>query len=287
MTYPFRNLPPFITGQDGYTIRNEPNAVGSYRRTVQVPAEWNGREIYLHFNGVYSAAYVWVNGKKVGYTQGPNNDSEFNVTKYLKAGKENLVCVEVYRWSDGSYLEDQDMFRMSGIHREVYLEARQKMHTHDVYITSHLNRNLKRAQMNVDLKVLNLGKKTGNIRAEVELIGPDGKRVQTAITGRTEPLSKGDTATLKLSMDVANPALWTAETPNLYTVNVSLNGDISTQKYGFRKIENREGKVFINNSRVLFKGANRHDTDPIYGKAVPLESMTLAYMPSATIMVSI
>ena len=273
VTYPFRNLPPFITGQDGYTILNEPNAVGSYRRTVQVPAEWNGREIYLHFNGVYSAAYVWVNGKKVGYTQGPNNDSEFNVTKYLKAGKENLVCVEVYRWSDGSYLEDQDMFRMSGIHREVYLEARQKMHTHDVYITSHLNRNLKRAQMNVDLKVLNLGKKTSNIRAEVELIGPDGKRVQTAITGRTEPLSKGDTATLKLSMDVANPALWTAETPNLYTVNVSLNGDISTQKYGFRKIENREGKVFINNSRVLFKGANRHDTDPIYGKAVPLESM--------------
>ena len=273
ITYPFRNLPPFIQGQEGFTILKEPNAVGSYRRTVEVPAAWDGREIYLHFNGVYSAAYVWVNGKKVGYTQGPNNDSEFNVTRYLKPGQQNLVCVEVYRWSDGSYIEDQDMFRMSGIHREVYLEARQKLHTQDVYLTSQLSGDLRHAKMNMRLKVLNAGKKAGSIKADVALVGPDGKLVQTAIIGRTEPLAKGDTATLLLTMDVEKPLLWTAETPNLYTVNVALGGDISTQKFGFRKIENRDGRVFINNSRVLFKGADRHDTDPIYGKAVPLESM--------------
>ncbi len=273
ITYPFRNLPPFIQGQEGYTILNEPNAVGSYRRTVQVPADWNGREIYLHFNGVYSAAYVWVNGKKVGYTQGPNNDSEFNVTRYLKPGSQNLVCVEVYRWSDGSYLEDQDMFRMSGIHREVYLEARQKLHTQDVYLTSQLSNDLRHARMNLQMKVVNAGKKVGNIKADIALIGPDGKLVGSGIVGRTEPLAKGDTATLQLVMDVESPLLWTAETPNLYTVNVALGGDISTQKFGFRKIENRDGRVFINNSRVLFKGADRHDTDPIHGKAVPLESM--------------
>lgn len=273
ITYPFRNNPPRIQGQEGYTILGEPNAVGSYRRTVQVPAAWDGREIYLHFNGVYSAAYVWVNGKKVGYTQGPNNDSEFNVTRYLKMGKENLVCVEVYRWSDGSYLEDQDMFRMSGIHREVYLEARQKVHTHDVYLTSHLSRDLAHARMNVQLRVLNISKKASPVKADVALIGPDGKTVQTAIVGQTALLAKGDTATLEVMMEVERPLLWTAETPNLYTVNVTVNGDVSTQKFGFRQIENRNGQVFINNRRVLFKGADRHDTDPVYGKAVPLESM--------------
>lgn len=273
VTYPFRNLPPFIKGQEGYTILNEPNAVGSYRRTVEVPAAWDGREIYLHFNGVYSAAYVWVNGKKVGYTQGPNNDSEFNVTRYLKPGRQNLVCVEVYRWSDGSYLEDQDMFRMSGIHREVYLEARQKVHTHDVYLTSHISPDLRHARMNMSLRVLNAGKKAGRVRADVALVGPDGRLVQTGIVEQTDPLAKGDTATLSISMDVEQPLLWTAETPSLYTVNVKVNGDISTQKFGFRKIENRDGRVFVNNSRVLFKGADRHDTDPVHGKAVPLESM--------------
>ena len=273
VTYPFRNLPPFIKGQEGYTILNEPNAVGSYRRMVKVPAAWDGREIYLHFNGVYSAAYVWVNGKKVGYTQGPNNDCEFNVTRFLKPGNDNLVCVEVYRWSDGSYLEDQDMFRMSGIHREVYLEARQKLHTQDVYLTTQLSNDLKQAKLNVQLQVLNMGKKVRDIKADVALIGPDGKTVAKGIVGHSEPVAKGGTATLNMTMDVKNPLLWTAETPNLYTVNVTVNGDISTQKYGFRKIENRGGRVYINNSRVFFKGANRHDTDPTYGKAVPLESM--------------
>lgn len=114
ITYPIRNNPPFIQGQRGYTVEKEPNAVGSYRREFSLPADWKNKEVFIHFDGVYSAMYLWINGKKVGYSQGANNDAEFNITQYVKPGK-NILAVEVYRWSDGSYLEDQDMFRLSGI----------------------------------------------------------------------------------------------------------------------------------------------------------------------------
>ena len=286
VTYPFKNLPPFIRGQEGYTVVNEPNAVGSYRRTVTVPASWDGREIYLHFNGIYSAAYVWVNGQKVGYTQGPNNDSEFDVTKYIKPGTENLVCVEVYRWSDGSYIEDQDMFRMSGIHRDVYLEARQKLHVQDVKLTSMMGGRGRRggqesmangqwkpgrAFLGIDIALQNMGKKATDARIDVELVNPAGKTIQTAILQVTG-IEKG-IKPAQLRLEVQNPELWTAETPNLYTVNIAVGGDVYTQKYGFRRIENRDGRVFINGKRVMFKGADRHDTHPVYGKAVPVESM--------------
>ena len=278
VTYPFKNLPPFIKGQDGYTVVNEPNAVGSYRRTITVPASWDGREIYLHFNGIYSAAYVWVNGQKVGYTQAPNVDAEFDVTKYIKPGIENLVCVEVYRWSDGSYIEDQDMFRLSGIHRDVYLEARQKLHVQDVKITSMMGGrgrrggdNFSRAFLGIDVTLQNLDKKAADARVDVELVNPAGKTIQTAILQVSD--IKNGKKDAKLNLEVQNPELWSAEKPNLYTINISVGGDVYTQKYGFRKIENRNGQVFINGKRVMFKGADRHDTHPIYGKAIPVESM--------------
>lgn len=272
VTYPFKNQPPLILGQEGYTVVKEPNAVGSYRRTFKMPAEWKEREIYLHFNGIYSAAYVWVNGKKVGYTQGPNNDTEFDVTKYVKAGQENLVCVEVYRWSDGSYLEDQDMFRMSGIHRDVYLEARQKLYAKDVYITSNISEDLAKAELKVDVEFENLGKKA-SAEAEVTLYDPEGQKVGSSTTSLSNLLDKSQCAKAIATISVAKPSLWSAEKPNLYTVNVKVGGDIYTQKYGFRKIENRNGQVFVNNKRVMFKGTDRHDTHPLYGKAVPVESM--------------
>ena len=282
VTYPIKNQPPFIRGQEGYTVLNEPNAVGSYRRTIKVPASWNGREIYLHFNGIYSAAYVWVNGKKVGYTQGPNNDAEFDVTRYLKTGEENLVCVEVYRWSDGSYIEDQDMFRMSGIHRDVYLEARQKLHVQDVKLTNMMRGargkeqgarggDFRRAFLNIDVALQNLNKKATDARIDVELVNPQGKTIQTGILQVTD--IENGIKPAHLTLEVQNPELWSAEKPNLYTVNIAVGGDVYTQKYGFRKIENRDGRVFINGKRVMFKGANRHDTHPVYGKAVPVESM--------------
>ena len=281
VTYPIKNQPPLIRGQEGYTVLKEPNAVGSYRRTIHVPAEWKGREIYLHFNGIYSAAYVWVNGKKVGYTQGPNNDAEFDVTDFLKTGEENLVCVEVYRWSDGSYIEDQDMFRMSGIHRDVYLEARQKLHVQDVKLTTMMGGRgrrgggeegaFRRAFLGIDVALQNLGKKPADARIDVELVDPKGKTVQTAILQVTGVENGIQPA--RLTLEVQDPELWSAEKPNLYTVNIAVGGDVYTQKYGFRKIENRGGQVFINGKRVMFKGADRHDTHPVYGKAIPVESM--------------
>ncbi|MCH5168628.1 MAG: DUF4981 domain-containing protein [Prevotellaceae bacterium] len=280
VTYPFRNQPPLIRGQEDYTVLKEPNAVGSYRRTVTIPAQWDGREIYLHFNGIYSAAYVWVNGQKIGYTQGPNTDSEFNVTPHVKPGEENLICVEVYRWSDGSYLEDQDMFRMSGIHRDVYLEARQKLHLQDARLTSAIGSRggrregsepFRRALLNIDLTLQNLNKKPADTRIDVELVDPAGKTIQTAILQVTD-IKKG-TRSAQLNLEVQNPSLWSAETPSLYTVNITVGGDVYTQKYGFRKIENRDGRVYINGKRIMFKGADRHDTHPLYGKAIPVESM--------------
>ena len=273
VTYPFKNQPPYIRGQEGYTVVKEPNAVSSYRRTFEVPASWNGREIYLHFNGIYSAAYVWVNGQKVGYTQGPNNDSEFDVTQYLKIGQQNLVCVEVYRWSDGSYLEDQDMFRLSGIHRDVYLEARQKVQVQDAYLTTRFGRRgYGRATLNIDLTLQNLDKKAQDAVVECKLYDPKGQIVQICKMTAAK-LQKGEKRTIRPFFQVREPQLWSAETPNLYTVDIIVNGDVSTQKYGFRNIENRNGQVFINGKRVMFKGADRHDTHPVYGKAIPVESM--------------
>ena len=271
ITYPFKNQPPFIQPQEGYTAVKEPNAVGSYRRTFVLPKEWKERQVYLHFNGIYSAAYVWVNGKKVGYTQGANNDAEFDVTRYVKPGKENLVCVEVYRWCDGSYLEDQDMFRLSGIHRDVYLEARQKLHVRDAYATSQLSADLSQAQVKVELEVQNLSSAT-DASPVVTLLDPQGKVVAKA-SAEFHSLKKGALSKGTVTLDCANPLLWTAETPNLYTIQIALNGDISTFRYGLRRIENRNGRIYINNQRVFFKGANRHDTHPRFGKAVPVESM--------------
>ena len=152
VTYPFLNNPPFIQAQRGYTMEKEPNPVGSYRREFNLPADWAGKEVYLHFDGVYSAFYVWVNGKKVGYSQGANNDAEFNVTSYVRKGT-NTVAVEVYKWSDGSYLEDQDMFRFGGIHRDVYLMARPKAHVRDIRTETAFNDDLSVATLHTVVAV--------------------------------------------------------------------------------------------------------------------------------------
>ena len=156
---------------------DEPNPVGSYRRDFNIPDDWKGSEIFIHFDGVYSAMYLWVNGKKVGYSQGANNDAEFNITKYVKPGK-NVLAVEVYRWSDGSYLEDQDMFRLSGIHRDVYLFATPKLRLRDYYLTaSFTGDDLSKAIFNVRTNVTNYGKTVDEAVVDITLLDQDGKQV--------------------------------------------------------------------------------------------------------------
>ena len=275
--YPFRNNPPFIQTQEWYTVMNEPNAVGSYRRNFVLPADWKDKEVFVHFDGIYSAAYVWVNGKRVGYTQGSNNDAEFRITPYVRIG-ENTIAVEVYRWCDGSYLEDQDMFRLSGIHRDVYLIATPKVRLRDIHLSSSFSDDLDKAELKVRAEVHNYGKKTQDATLRVSLLNPDGKLVRT-VTMAIGQIDGGRENTCEGGIAVSGPLLWSAETPHLYTVNFELVDsqgnvlEVTTQKYGFRKIEIRDNKVYINNALVLFKGVNRHDIHPRFGKAVPVESM--------------
>lgn len=275
IAYPMKNEPPYIRPLPGYTLENEPNPVGSYRTDFTLPEDWRGSEVYLHFNGIYSAAYIWVNGRKVGYTQGANNDAEFLITEYVKPGS-NILAVEVYKWSDGSYLEDQDMFRLAGIHRDVYLVARPKTHLRDVYLTSDISENLSEAVLNISAEAVNRGRAVENASLKVSLNDAFGNTVGTAVIpfGRVS-----GAAAASGQIVVRAPHLWSAEIPYLYSVDMELVGtdgkvlEATFQKFGFRKIEIRGRKVYVNNAPVLFKGVNRHDTHPRYGKAIPVESM--------------
>ena len=279
ITYPFPNNPPFFSKRRGYTVNDEPNAVGSYLTEFPLPADWKNSEIFLHFDGVYSAFYVWVNGKKVGYSQGANNDAEFNVTQYVKPGV-NKLAVEVYRWSDGSYLEDQDMFRLSGIHRDVYLTALPKAAAiRDILLRDTISTDFGQATLTAHTEVRNFtgGKSVAAVR--MSLIAPDGKEIAT-VSSPSVTVPAKDSVIVNTKITVNKPELWSAETPNLYTVNFEVldaKGNVTeatTQKYGFRTITiGSDNKVYVNGKKTLFKGANRHDTHPQLGKAVPAESM--------------
>ncbi len=278
ITYPYLNNPPLIRSQKGYTNEKEPNPVGSYRRNFTLPKDWDGQEIILHFDGVYSGMYVWINGEKVGYSEGANNDAEFNITKYLKKG-ENMIAAEVYRWTDGSYLEDQDMFRLSGIHRDVYLYAVPKTHIYDFHTESEfMGDDYSSGIFKVKVHMKNVDSKSAKKHnLKVTLIAPDGAEVLTL----NQPVEvNGNTETdYFLRAKVDKPALWSAEKPNLYTVILSLQDNKGNEteaissKFGFRNIEIKNKRVYINNQQVFFKGVNRHDTHPRFGKAIPVESM--------------
>lgn len=269
VTYPILNNPPFIQAQSHYTVEKEPNAVGSYRREFTIPKDWSDKEIYLHFDGVYSAFFVWVNGKQVGYSQNSCNDARFDITKYVKTGK-NTVAVEVYRWCDGSYLEDQDMFRLSGIYRSVRLVATPKVHLADIALSSTFAADYSQATLGISALVERVGNAaSASVRAT--LLDPNGKEVGKA--------SQDITGKGSLSISVNKPALWNAETPNLYTLLVEVldaKGNVTEAtalKHGFRNIEIKNNKLYINGMLTLLKGANRHETHPKYGKAVPVESI--------------
>ncbi|MGQ8336975.1 glycoside hydrolase family 2 TIM barrel-domain containing protein [Sunxiuqinia sp. A32] len=278
ITYPFLNKPSLIRPQKGYTNEKEPNPVGSYRRNFNIPEGWDGKEVFLHFDGVYSGLSVWVNGKKVGYSQGANNDAEFNITDFVKTG-ENMIAAEVIRWSDGSYLEDQDMFRLSGIHRDVFLYATPKLHVRDYHLKNEFtNDNYESALFKVDASVKNLGSKINKANTlEVTLLDPAGNEVVT-LEQKVNDLNKEEKV-FQLQAQVENPMLWSAENPNLYSVIVSLkdeNGaetEAMSSKFGFRNVEIKNKRLYINNEQVFLKGTNRHDTDPVYGRAIPVETM--------------
>ncbi len=279
--YPHDNKPPYIqarpTFNDGgknYGI----NPVGSYVRFFDLPANWQNRRVFIHFGGIYSAAKIYLNGHYIGYTQGSNNDAEFDLTKYLRQ-KNNRLAVQVYRWSDGSYLECQDMFRMSGIFRDVYLYNTPMAAIRNHYITTDLQEkdNWQSGDMNIRLTFDNRSCLQGKRNIKVRLLSPENKILATEETEIT--FTGKDTIREKtINIPLNNIQLWTAETPTLYTVHIIQSNKGQEEmafstKYGFRDIKIKGTLVYINGKRVFFKGVNRHDTHPLYGRAVPTESM--------------
>ena len=273
--YAFLNNPPYVKNK---VAGVGDNPVGSYRRTFTLPEGWNEKNVFLHFDGLYSAAYVWVNGEYVGYTQGGNNDHEFDLSAHVRTG-ENSICVQVFRWSDASYLEGQDMFHMSGLHRDVYLYATPKAFVRDHYITAELNSTFDGGSMNVALEFDNREEADVEKNIEVELVSPDGNVVATKnVTVELAANISG----VKKNVDfeaLASLLPWTTETPNLYTVVVrqkDASGNeemVFSTKYGFRHIEIKNGVVLINGQRVYFKGVNTQDTHPLYGRTMDIATM--------------
>mgnify|MGYP003084606765 FL=1 len=251
----YKNNPPYVP------IEN--NHVGSYRKKIIIPAEWSGKEIFAHFGSVTSNMYLWVNGKYVGYSEDSKLEAEFNLTKYLKPGK-NLIAFQVFRWCDGTYLEDQDFFRYSGVGRNCYLYSRNKKYIQDIRVTPDLDSNYTNGTLNVALNL------NGSGTVELNLTDPAGKSVATAqVNGNGQK---------SVVMDVSNPEKWTAETPNLYTLTATLKNGSNTLevipvKVGFRKIELKGGQILVNGQPVLFKGADRHEMDPDGGYVVSRERM--------------
>lgn len=275
--YPFENNPPFIDVKKQYKGLYGENPVGTYHRTFNIPKNWEKKRVFLHFDGLYSGAYVWCNGKKVGYCEASNNDAEFELTQYLKEGV-NELYVQVFRWTDASYLEGQDMFHMSGLHRDVYLFAVERVFISNHYITSTLDANYsyKKGYFNIELTLDNpTGKKVEKI-IEIELL--DAKKQLVWKIERKEVLKEKETK-INLNHLLDNVELWNAETPNLYTVIIRQKDKkgneemVFSTKYGFRDIKIANNCVYINGERVLFKGVNTQDTHPLYGRSIDVNTM--------------
>ena len=245
----FDNNPPYIGETNNYT--------GSYRRTFDLPADWSGQEVYFHVGSATSNLFLWVNGKYVGYSEDAKVAAEFNITKYLKKGQ-NLIAMQVMRWCDGSYLEDQDFWRFTGIAREVYLYARPKVHIQDVVVTQDWAVDARRGILKVDAKT------SGKARVTVNFIFPDGKM--------------GDDFGVNEEIYLNDVKPWSAEQPQLYTVLITLKqGDkvleVIKQRVGFRHIEIKGGQLLVNGQPILIKGADRHELDPDGGYIVSVERM--------------
>ena len=273
--YPFQDKAPNANvGWEKYGVTDH-NATGFYRRTITIPETWKDKRVFVHFDGVYSAAVVWVNGKYVGYSQDSNTDAEFDITGFVTTG-DNQLSVRVYRWCDGSYLEGQDMWHLSGIHRDVYLVATPKVFVSDHYITSSLSNDATSGSMSVKLTVDNRNNTSATKTLQVTLLDRDGKEIATEKETYDGTSTEEKTVTLS---GLSNLHPWSAEDPYLYTVVVSQKDKNGAEemafstKYGFRNIKQNGNLVYINGKRVYFKGVNTQDTHPEYGRAIDMETM--------------
>lgn len=266
--FPFPVDPPRVPTQ---------NPTGSYRHEFFIPETWGERRTLLRFEGVDSAFYVWVNGRQVGFSKGSRIPAEFDITSYVRPGP-NSVSVQVYQWSDGSYCEDQDMWWLSGIFRDVYLLSVPKTHLWNVGVQAKLDQSYRDATLQVRANLRNYGKtRADGMRLEAVLLDTDHQRVAgDAVAAAMDP--DGETI-VELALPVANPIKWTAETPYLYTLLLKLEDatgndvEVTPVKVGFRQVEIRDSQLLVNGVPVMFKGVNRHEHHPDFGRAVPLETM--------------
>ena len=253
----FKNNPPFVP--------TEKNHVGSYRKTITIPKDWKGKDIIAHLGSVTSNVYLWVNGKFVGYSEDSKIEPEFDITKYVKPGEDNLLTFQVFRWNDGTYLEDQDFWRLSGVARDSYLYSRPKEgQLEDIRVTPDLINDYKDGTLDINLKI------KGNAVVKLSLDNPKGETVATgSVYGPGEK---------KLIMEVKDPAKWTAETPNLYSLTAmgekgGKTLEVVPLKVGFRKVEIKDKQLMVNGKPIIVKGVNRHELDPDNGYVVSRERM--------------
>lgn len=279
-TYIFKKDFPHVMGipSEKYTNFTERNPVGSYRRDFTLPENWKGRRIFITFDGVDAGFFLWVNGKKVGYSVNSRNAAEFDLTKYVKPGK-NVVAVEVYRFTSGSYLENQDMWRLSGIFRNVTLWSAPQQHIRDYFIKTNLEDQFRNAEVAVTSKVKNYGT-VPTKPSELNATLYDGTTAVNAASGvvKIPALKPGEEVTVTVNFQVSNPKKWTAETPNLYTTVLTLkNGknivETLSSRTGFREIQIKGRLFMVNGVAIKLKGVNRHENFPDVGHAVTEEQM--------------
>lgn len=263
ITYPHKNDPP--------RIQHDYNPVGSYKRSFTVPSDWKEKEVFLHFGGVASAFYVWVNEQLVGYSQDSKTPAEFNITKYLKNG-DNSLAVEVYRWCDGSYLEDQDFFRMSGIQRSVFLHARPKTYIRDFFAIGDLVNSYQEGLLKLNVELAGTSG-DGEFAVEASMydqgtkIWSDEKKLNTA----------GGKGSVYLEKAFPEIKKWTAETPDLYSLVLTLKDNAGNvmesvgSKIGFRKVEIKDAQLLVNGVAILLKGTNVHEHDELNGHVISEE----------------
>lgn len=266
----------------GYTqqkplVDMELNSFGYYRKEFMIPKTWDGREVFVHFGTIKSAGYIWVNGQKVGFSKDGKTPAEFDLTPYVKTGI-NTISVEVIRWTDGSYLECQDFWRLSGITREVYIYSQPKVRIRDFFVKALLDEKYSDGIFSLDLEIKNNTQNQSNVIIEFEILDKADEKVSE---GKISVSVNGNekTASAKFESAIKNVKQWTAETPNLYTLLITVKdaegnvSEITSSKIGFRTIEIKNGVLLVNGKRILFKGVNLHEFNPLTGQVVDEELM--------------
>ncbi|KJF45338.1 glycoside hydrolase family 2 TIM barrel-domain containing protein [Draconibacterium sediminis] len=254
-------------------IPENSNPVGLYRQTFTIPEEWDKRQVFIHFGAVKSAMYLWINGTKVGYSQGSKTPAEWNITKYLNEG-ENTLAVEVYRWSDGSFLECQDFWRISGIERDVYLYSTPRTRVRDFKVSASLDEQYADGLFSLEAEITSATNKKGSCQLEFLLTAGDKK-----FSGEKSVKLFGKTGVVKLEARLPEVKKWSAEQPNLYDLFLTLkdrNGnvlEVHSSKVGFRSTELKNGQLLLNGQPILIKGVNRHEHDPVEGHYISRELM--------------